>query len=77
MSDGKLIALKPDDVSPRVFLEQCLQNVDSFKSVFVVFQYQDDTMDCDWSKMETQQVAMACIVAQLQAQDCIRDRSKG
>ncbi len=76
MSDGKLIALKPDDVSPRVFLEQALQNADNFKSLFVVFQYHDGSMTCDWSKMDTKDIGMVCTVAQLQAQDCVRDLMK-
>lgn len=58
----RLCPMKPAEVSPRVFLEEMLENHHNFKAVMVVIQYHDDTMSCDWSKMETRDLSMACVV---------------
>ena len=72
----QLVPLYPNEVDPRVFLEEMLENADSFKSVMVVIQYRDETFSCDWSKMTTAEVAMACVVLDSQMRDCILDRAK-
>ena len=72
----KLVPLQPNEVSPRVFMEEMLENHESVKSLMVVIQYQDDTFSCDWSKMTTAELAMACIVLDAQMRDCILDRQK-
>lgn len=72
----KLVPMNQAETGPRVFLEEMLENHASFKSVMVVIQYHDNTMDCDWSKIETPDLAQACVVLQMQMQNCIRDRCK-
>lgn len=67
----RLSPMKPNEVSPRVFLEEMLENCDNFKSVMVVIHYKDDSMDCDWSQMATNDLAQACIVLDEQMRRCI------
>lgn len=71
----KLVPMKPNEVDPRVFLEEMLENCEHFKSIMCVIQYQDETMSCDWSKMDTRDLAIACIVLDAQMRDCVLDRS--
>lgn len=70
----RLVPLNRNRTSPRVFLEEMLENCDHFKSVMVVIQYTDETMDCDWSEMEPREVAMACIVLDAHLRRCVVDR---
>lgn len=70
----RLHPMRPNEVDPRVFLEEMLENCHNFKSVMVVIQYQDETFQCDWSKMTTKEVAMACIVLDEQMRRCVLDR---
>lgn len=73
----RLVPMKQNETDPRVFLEEMLENCHNFKSVMVVIQYHDETMDCDWSKMETRELAMACIVLDEQMRRCVLDRGNG
>lgn len=72
----RLHPMKSDEVNPRVFLEEMLENCHNFKAVMVVIQYHDDTMSSDWSKMETRDLAMACIVLDEQMRRCVLDRGR-
>lgn len=71
----RLVPMQPDQVSPRIFLEEMLENCHNFKGVMVVIQYHDETMSCDWSKMEARDLSMACVVLDAQLRQSVIDWS--
>lgn len=72
----RLHPMKPNEVSPRVFLEEMLENSHNFKAVMVVIQYHDNTMSCDWSKMEARDLSLACVVLDTQLRETVIDQVK-
>lgn len=46
-------------LDPRVVLHRTLDKIDRIKAVVIVIQWDDDTMDCDWSQMKVSELCLA------------------
>lgn len=63
----KIVSLPGVRVSPEVVLHRTLGKLDRIKAVTIVIQWDDDTMECDWSTMKTSELCMSSFVLQAQA----------
>lgn len=61
-AERKLIQLPGTAPSVEVVLHRTLNKLDRIKSVTIVIQWDDDTLDADWSTMKTSELAMAALV---------------
>ena len=62
MSDGKIIHLVGTRLSPEVVLHRTLNKLDRIKSVSIVIQWDDDSMDVDWSQQTVSTLCMGSMV---------------
>ncbi len=65
--DRKLVTMPGVSVSPEVLLHRTLQKLLRIKAVTVVIQWDDDTMDVDWSSQPAGHLCMAAMILNEQA----------
>lgn len=70
--ERKVVSLPGAAVSPEVALHRTLQKVGRLKAVAIVLQWDDGTMDCDWSTMKTSELCMASMVLAEDARTVLR-----
>jgi hypothetical protein len=74
--DPKLVHLPGTKLAPEVVLHRTLDKVSSIKSVVVVIQWTDNTLDVDWSQLKVSELALASLFLQEKVQDVIHGRDE-
>lgn len=59
-----LVHLPGTKLSPEVVIHRTLDKLSRIKNVIVIIQWDDNTMDCDWSQMKVSELSMAALVLQ-------------
>lgn len=67
----KLVHLPHTRLTPEVVLFRTVNKLSKIKAVAVVIQWDDDTMDCDWSQMKVSELCMASIVLSEKAKEVL------
>lgn len=62
-----LVHLPGTKLSPEVVLHRTLNKLKRIKNVVVIIQWDDDSMDIDWSEMKASELAMASLLLSQQA----------
>ncbi len=68
---GEVKHLPGTTLTPEVVLHRTLGKLDRIKNVAVIIQWDDDTMDIDWSQMKASELCMAAILLTKTATDTI------
>ena len=59
--ERKIIHLPGTKLTPEVVLHRTLTKLAHIKSVVVVIQWDDDSVDCDWSSMKVSELCMGAM----------------
>lgn len=73
--EKKIYALPGVSVSAETVLHRTLEKLPRIKAVAIVIQWDDGSMDVDWSNMQNNDLCMAAMVLQVVAQREIRSGS--
>lgn len=60
--ERKIIHLPGTRLTPEVVLHRTLTKTARIKSIVVVIQWDDDSIDCDWSSMKVSDLCMGAMV---------------
>lgn len=67
--EPKLVALNDRAHTPEVILHRTLNKVKRIKSLVLVIQWDDTTLDCDWSQQKNSDLAFSALHLMSVAQD--------
>ncbi len=57
MTQRKIIHLEGTELSPEVVLHRTIEKLDHIKSVYVLIEWDDESVDCDWSTQALSKIA--------------------
>ncbi len=54
---SKIVHLEGTDLSAEVVLHRTIEKLDRIKSVYILIEWDDESVDCDWSTQEISKIA--------------------